>query len=85
VAALFLSCSAVTVAFSTFLGFSRSVDAEALLLDFVRFFAFVGFAEELFFRGYVQERFNAQRMLFQSLDVSLTVKRIENKYSSSGR
>ena len=47
---LFLSCSAVTVAFSTFLGFSRSVDAEALLLDFICFLR-LRVAEELFFRG----------------------------------
>ena len=81
---LFLFCSAVTVAFSTFLGFSRSVDAEALLLDFICFLR-LRVAEELFFRGYVQERFNAQRMLSQSLDVSPAVKRIEDKYRSSGR
>ena len=35
------------------------------------------------------ERFSAeldaQRMLFQSLDISRTVRRIEGKYSSSGR
>ena len=47
-AILFLSCSVVTVAFSTFLGFSRSVDAEALLLDFICFLR-LRVAEELFF------------------------------------
>ena len=55
---LFLACSAVAVAVSVFLGFFRPVDAGGLLLDFVWFLVFVGFAEELFFRGYVQERLN---------------------------
>jgi len=58
VAVLFLSCSAAAVAFFMFLGSFRSVDAEALLLDIIWFLVFVGFAEELFFRGYVQERLN---------------------------
>jgi len=58
VAVLFLSCSVTAVAFSAFLGFFRSVDAKALPLDLVWFLVFVGFAEELFFRGYVQERLN---------------------------
>jgi len=58
VAGLFLACSAVAVAVSVFLGFFRPVDAWSLLLDFVWFLVFVGFAEELFFRGYVQERLN---------------------------
>jgi len=53
VAVLFLSCSVTAVAFSAFLGFFRSVDAKALPLDLVWFLVFVGFAEELFFRGYV--------------------------------
>jgi len=55
---LFLACSVVAVAVSASLGFFRPVDAGALLVDFVWFLVFVGFAEETFFRGYVQERLN---------------------------
>ena len=40
-------------------GFSAfKVNARLLLIDAIWFFIFVGFAEELFFRGYVQSRLN---------------------------
>ncbi len=65
---LFLSCSVVAAAFSIFLGSFRPPSVRTLLSDLVWFLVFVGFAEELFFRGYVQERLNeAFRGRFSSI------------------
>jgi len=55
---IFLSTSLAALFASMFFGFFRTVSLRVLLVDLVWFFLFVGFAEELFFRGYVQSRLN---------------------------
>jgi len=53
-----LSTSLAALFVSMFFGFFRAGSLRVLLVDLVWFFLFVGFAEDLFFRGYVQSRFN---------------------------
>jgi len=53
---IFSAVSAVAVLVSVLLKSFRVADFFVLLVDFVWFMVFVGFAEELFFRGYVQSR-----------------------------
>jgi len=55
---IFLSTSLAALFVSMFFVFFRTVSLRALLVDLVWFFLFVGLAEELFFRGYVQSRLN---------------------------
>ena len=55
---IFLSTSLAALFVSIFFGFFRAVSLCVLLVDLVWFLLFVGFAEELFFRGYVQSRLN---------------------------
>ncbi len=56
---LFALVDVLLIVFSLFLGISIIlVSFETFLLDALWFFVFVGFAEELFFRGYIQSRLN---------------------------
>jgi len=55
---LFLLPSLLAVAFSGVLGVFRPQEPRTVLVDAVWYFVFVGLAEELFFRGYVQPRLN---------------------------
>lgn len=55
---IFLSTSLAALFVSMFFGSFKTVSLRAILVDLVWFFLFVGFAEELFFRGYVQSRLN---------------------------
>jgi len=58
VAALLLGGALAAIAASALAGTLRPVDPLAVLVDLAWFTVFVGFAEELFFRGYVQARLN---------------------------
>ena len=50
------SISTITVSF--FFDHLRPIKLNVIITDFLWFFIFVGFAEELFFRGYIQSRLN---------------------------
>ena len=52
-----INVAVILVAFATGLSDLR-VDLEQFFIDMVWYFIFVGFAEEFFFRGYVQSRLN---------------------------
>ncbi|RLE93410.1 MAG: hypothetical protein DRN04_07045 [Thermoprotei archaeon] len=55
---IFSLASVAAVVASIFLGSFEAVGFYVLFVDLVWFMVFVGFAEELFFRGYVQSRLN---------------------------
>ena len=56
---LFIGLSFLTILISILLSIANlEVDPRTLVVDFIWYFIFVGFAEELFFRGYVQSRLN---------------------------
>ena len=56
---LFLTIIITGIIAACIVGFwELKVNARLLLIDAIWFFIFVGFAEELFFRGYVQSRLN---------------------------
>ncbi|RLE58239.1 MAG: hypothetical protein DRJ35_08260 [Thermoprotei archaeon] len=55
---LFLFDILVALILSLFLGSFKAPNIYGILVDLVWFMVFVGFAEELFFRGYIQERLN---------------------------
>ncbi|HDH44462.1 MAG TPA: CPBP family intramembrane metalloprotease [Thermococcus sp.] len=55
---IFLLIWLATLLFSALFGSFTAVDPKTLLVDLVWFFMFVGFAEEMFFRGYIQSRLN---------------------------
>ncbi len=57
-ALLFLCAAGLAAAAASLAGSLRLVDPGILLVDLVWFMVFVGFAEELFFRGYIQARLN---------------------------
>ena len=54
---LFIIINMVMLIISSFIMEIR-INFKALIIDIVWFFLFVGFSEELFFRGYVQSRLN---------------------------
>jgi len=58
VALLFVTTSLAFIVVAFITGAARSVDLGTLAIDALWFFVFVGFAEELFFRGYIQSRLN---------------------------
>ncbi len=55
---IFVLTSLVTLIISTLSGTLRMICLHTLMIDLIWFFIFVGFAEELFFRGYIQSRLN---------------------------
>ncbi|RLG88852.1 MAG: hypothetical protein DRO18_00555 [Thermoprotei archaeon] len=58
VALLFVTTSLAFIVVAFITGTARPVDLGTLAIDALWFFIFVGFAEELFFRGYIQSRLN---------------------------
>ncbi|HDH07067.1 MAG TPA: CPBP family intramembrane metalloprotease [Thermoproteales archaeon] len=55
---VFSLTSLAAIVVSNSMGILRKVNPHLLLIDVIWFFIFVGFAEELFFRGYIQSRLN---------------------------
>ncbi len=55
---LFSSTLIIFIIASFIMGEFKFTDLRVMLIDLIWFFIFVGFAEELFFRGYVQSRLN---------------------------
>jgi len=55
---IFILTSISTITVSFFLNHLRPIKLNVIITDFLWFFIFVGFAEELFFRGYIQSRLN---------------------------
>lgn len=58
VSLLFAIVSSVFITIAFAMKSIASIDLRTLAIDALWFFVFVGFAEELFFRGYVQSRLN---------------------------
>ena len=58
VTVLFFLTSIITILILTLFGWFRLVELRILIIDLIWFFVLVGFAEELFFRGYIQSRLN---------------------------
>ncbi len=58
VSVLFLFSILAAVLLSLFFGIFKAINISEILVNLVWFMVFVGFAEELFFRCYVQERLN---------------------------
>jgi len=55
---IFTLTSISTITTSIFLNHLRPIKLNVIITDLLWFFIFVGFAEELFFRGYIQSRLN---------------------------